>query len=73
MLEPKEAKKEPDPLPSQPAAPIAEDLETQAFDGLIQRLIDPFVFSVGRGPVFYRPLRHAWGAGISPTPSSHSV
>ncbi len=73
MLEPEEATKESDPSPPQPAAPTAEDLETQAFDSLIQRLIDPFVFSVGRDPVFFRPLRHPWGAGSSPAPSSHSV
>ena len=38
------------PQEAVPPLPTTEDLETQAFENLISRLMDPFVFSVGRDP-----------------------
>ncbi len=38
------------PQEAVPPQPAKEDLETQAFESLISRLMDPFVFSVGRDP-----------------------
>lgn len=38
------------PREAVPPQPAKEDLEKQAFESLISRLMDPFVFSVGRDP-----------------------